>query len=284
VTDDHTDLSVLLPVYAGVAAPHLAEALASIAAQTLPAREVVIVEDGPLTSEQHEVLDAFAGGREGVVRVVLPVNGGAGVANQAGLEAATGAWIAKADADDVLVPTRFERQVEALRETGADLCGSAMWEFDDDPDRPVRLRLNPLTHDEIARRMRFNNPINHPTTVYRRGLALEVGGYPTMRFMQDYDLFARLLAGGARMTNLEEPLVRFRAGDTMRRRRSARGYLALELELQRRLRSYGVIGPVRMARNLLVRWTFRMLPQHAIRHAYARFLSSPVTPSEAANR
>jgi len=276
MTDDHTDLSVVLPVYAGVAAQHLAAALDSIAAQTLPAREVVVVEDGPLTAEQHAVLDGFAARQPGVVRVALPVNRGAGVANQAGLEAATGAWVAKADADDVLVPHRFERQVAALRESGADLCGSAMWEFDEDPDRPVRLRVNPLDHDAIARRMRFNNPINHPTVVYRRGLALEVGGYPTMRFMQDYDLFARLLAGGARMTNLEEPLVLFRAGDTMRKRRSARGYLGLELELQRRLRSYGVIGPVTMARNLAVRWTFRLLPQRLIRTTYSRFLSKPV--------
>jgi glycosyltransferase involved in cell wall biosynthesis len=282
VSDDHDDLSVLLPVYAGVAAPHLAEALDSIAAQTFPAREVVIVEDGPLTPEQHQVIDSFADAHEGVVRVALVENGGAGLANQAGLRAATGAWIAKADADDVLVPTRFERQVSALRESGADLCGAAMWEFDEDPDRPVRLRVNPLTHDAIARRMRFNNPVNHPTVVYRRGLALEVGGYPTMRFMQDYDLFARLLVGGATMMNLEEPLVRFRAGDTMRRRRSARGYLALELELQRRLRSYGVIGPLRMARNLAVRWTFRLLPQRALRHAYARWLSRPVVEADVA--
>ena len=78
------------------------------------------------------------------------------------------------------------------------------------------------------------------------------------------------------MTNLDEPLVSFRAGDSMRRRRSARGYLALELQLQRRLHSYGVIGPLRMARNLVVRSTFRLLPQRAIRHTYARLLSEPV--------
>jgi glycosyltransferase involved in cell wall biosynthesis len=228
------------------------------------------------------VLDAFAATHPELVRVALPVNGGAGVANQAGLAAATGAWIAKADADDLLVPDRFARQVAALRATGADLCGAAMWEFDEDPAHPVRLRSNPVDHDAIARRMRFNNPVNHPTVVYRRGLALDVGGYPTMRFMQDYDLFARLLAGGARMTNLEEPLVLFRAGDTMRRRRSAKGYLRLELDLQRRLRSYGLIGPATMVRNLAVRWTFRLLPQRLIRATYARFLSTPVTPGGSA--
>ena len=101
------------------------------------------------------------------------------------------------DADDILLPHRFETQLAALQETGADLCGAAMWEFDDDPERPTRLRTNPATHEAIARRMRINNPINHPTAMYRRELALRAGGYPTMRFMQDYDLFARMLVDGA---------------------------------------------------------------------------------------
>lgn len=276
MSDDHTDLSVLLPVHAGVAAAHLEAALDSILAQTLPAPEVVVVEDGPLDPEQRAAIDRFADRHGRVVRISLPENRGAGVANQAGLQAATGAWIAKVDADDILVPTRFEQQVRALRESGADLCGTAMWEFEEDPASPVRVRTNPLDHEAIVRRMRFNNPVNHPTVIYRRGLAIEVGGYPTMRFMQDYDLFARLMMAGARMSNLAEPLVLFRSGDSMRRRRSARGYLALELELQRRLRAYGVIGPFRMVRNLAVRWVFRLLPQRAIRHAYARLLSSPV--------
>lgn len=276
MTDD--TVSVLLPVHAGVPVETFRAALDSLDAQTRPADEVVVVEDGPLTAEHDRVIDQYAASRDGVVRVQLAINQGAGVANGAGLRAATGTWIAKMDADDLLLPRRFEAQLAALEQTGADLCGAAMWEFDHDPERPTRLRTNPATHEAIARRMRFNNPINHPTAMYRRELALRVGGYPSMRFMQDYDLMARMLAGGARMFNLEEPLVTFRAGDSMRKRRSARGYLALELELQRRLRSYGVVGPVRMARNLTVRWAFRLLPQRAIRHTYARLLSTPVTP------
>ena len=181
------------------------------------------------------------------------------------------------------VPHRFETQLAALAETGADLCGAAMWEFDDDPERPTRLRTNPATHEAIARRMRFNNPINHPTAMYRRELALRVGGYPAMRFMQDYDLMARMLVGGARMTNLPEPLVLFRAGDGMLRRRSARGYLALERELQRNLRSYGLVGRGRAAVNLAIRGAFRVLPRWGLSRAYARFLSTPVPDVEVAS-
>ena len=184
------------------------------------------------------------------------------------------------DADDLLLPRRFETQLAALEETGADLCGAAMWEFDHDPERPTRLRTNPATHEAIARRMRFNNPINHPTAMYRRELALRVGGYPAMRFMQDYDLMARMLAGGARMTNLPEPLVLFRAGDGMLRRRSARGYLTLERELQRNLRSYGLVGRGRAAMNLTIRGAFRVLPRWGLSRAYARFLSTPVPDVE----
>ena len=151
------------------------------------------------------------------------------------------------DADDLLLPHRFETQLAALEETGADLCGAAMWEFDHDPEQPTRLRTNPASHEAIARRMRFNNPINHPTAMYRRELALRVGGYPTMRFMQDYDLMARMLAGGARMMNLPEPLVLFRAGDACcDAARPAATWLS-SVELQRNLRSYGLVGRGRAA-------------------------------------
>ena len=270
-------VSVLLPVHAGVPVGTFRAALDSLDAQTRSADEVVIVEDGPLTADHDLMLDHYAASRDGVVRVRLATNQGAGVANEAGLRAATGTWIAKMDADDILLPQRFEAQLTALAETGADVCGAAMWEFDDDPARPTRLRSNPGDHDAIARRMRFNNPINHPTAMYRREGALQAGGYPTMRYMQDYDLFARMLMGGAVMVNLAEPLVKFRAGASMRRRRSARGFLALEFELQRRLGACGLIGPVTMIRNLVVRCSFRLLPQWAIRQAYARVLSRPVS-------
>ena len=268
-------VSVLLPVHQGTTPDELAAALDSLDRQTLVADEVVIVEDGPLSAEHTLVLDRYADSRPGVVRIPLPTNQGAGVANQAGLAAATGTWIAKMDSDDLLLPHRFETQLAALRRTGADVCGAAMWEFDGDPQQPTRLRTNPETHDGIARRMRFNSPINHPTSMYRRELALSVGGYPRMRYMQDYDLFARMLVGGGRMINLPEPLVLFRAGDAMLRRRSARGYLLLERELQRNLRSYGLIGRGRAARNLVVRGAFRVLPRWGLSRAYARFLSTP---------
>ena len=278
-------LSALLPVHRGVAPDHLDAALVSLDRQSVRIDEVVVVEDGPLDPAHELVLDRYERSRPAVVRIRMAANRGAGVANQAGLVAARGTWIVKVDADDLSLPRRVEAQLVALRETGADVCGAAMWEFEDHLATPVRLRSTPLTHDQIARRMRVNNPINHPTAVYRRELALRVGGYPALRYMQDYDLFARMLAGGARMVNLPEPLVLFRAGSGMIGRRSAPGFWQREVDLQRRLRRYGVVGPSRSACNLVVRGAFRLLPPHLLSWTYARVLTTPVVaPHPAASQ
>ena len=115
------------------------------------------------------------------------------------------------DADDVLLPHRFETQLEALRRRPAPTCAARPC-GSSTTTRTGRPAAHEPAHSRGDRPAdAVQQPDQPPDRVYRRALALEVGGYPAMRFMQDYDLFARMLAGGARMTNLDEPLVLFRA-------------------------------------------------------------------------
>ena len=107
-------VSALLPVHAGVAVEHLGLAVNSVLDQDLRPFEFVVVEDGPLPESHRRVLDELEGRHPRVVRVRLSVNGGPGVANQAGLQAASGQWIAKVDADDVSMPARFRVQLAHL--------------------------------------------------------------------------------------------------------------------------------------------------------------------------
>jgi glycosyltransferase involved in cell wall biosynthesis len=267
-------ISALLPVHAGVQPDHLASALDSLVAQTRPADEIIVVEDGPLSEGHLRLLDDLKRRHPRVLRIALPENQGAGVANQAGLAAASGTWIAKADADDISVPSRFENQLSHLRGTGADVCGGAMLEFEGEIARITARRGAPVNHESIAGRMRSNNPINHPTAMYRRMTAIEAGGYPDMRFMQDYVLFARMLSVGATLVNLSEPLVYFRAGEDLHRRRSARGLLRLEWRLQRELRATGLLRWPRSLMNLAVRCGYRLLPIHLRRLVHRHVLAS----------
>lgn len=258
-------VSAVMAVHGAVAAAHLESAVDSLLAQTRLPDEVVVVEDGPLEEDQLRVLSDLASRHQRVTRLRLPSNQGAGVANQVGLEAAKGQWIAKVDADDISLRHRLERQLAILHVTGADVCGAAVAEFEHDPNLVLGVRANPEQHTAIARRMRLNNPINHPTAVYRRDLAIGVGGYPPFRFMQDYGLFARMLAGGATMVNTNEVLVLFRANDAMFGRRRGRDMSICERDLQHLLVELGVVGRIGRWRNILLRSSFRRLPRYAFK-------------------
>ncbi|HET6151858.1 MAG TPA: glycosyltransferase [Marmoricola sp.] len=271
---DADTISVLLPVHRGIDPAHLGAALATISTQTLRADEVVVVEDGPLDEGHRSILEAFAQSTPSVVvRVRLAENAGAGVANQAGLERARSTWIAKADADDLNEPDRLARQLSFVRARGLDLAGAAMAEFDTDPAVVRRVRTAPADQASIERRLRVNSPFNHPTTFYRRSVALAAGGYADLRYMQDYDLFARMVAGGARCANAPDIAVRFRADASMYGRRRSREMDACERRLQANLHTYGLIGRGRMVRNIAVRSAARRLPEPVLRLAYQVLLT-----------
>ena len=265
----HSSISVLLPVHAGASTAALRECLTSVACQTLLPDEVVLVADGPLTEQQKQLISEFS--REfGEFKLVrLPVNVGSGGANQAGLLKATSEWIAKVDSDDICLPDRLKISLEYAQRDHLDVVGSSMLEFGRTRDEIRGIRKNPTGHEAIIARMRWNSPINHPTAFYRRNMAVAAGGYRTdMRFMQDYDFFARLMKAGARMGNIDAPLVMFRAdAGVFRRRRSIR-MLRYEWLLQQNLRRYGIVGHIGAIRNFALRSALRLMPTYVLQCVY----------------
>jgi glycosyltransferase involved in cell wall biosynthesis len=259
----------MLPVHAAIAAGDLAAALASLSRQTLVPDEIVIVADGPLTPAHDAELERYARSRPGVRTIRLPSNQGAGVATQAALAAAKSTWVAKVDADDVLVPHRLETQLRRLTSSGADVCSTAMTEFIGSPEHVVGTRTTPVAHREFVRVMRYRNPVNHPTVMFRRAAAVASGGYQHLPFLEDYDLWARMLRDGATFVGLAEPLVAFRT-DGMLSRRRQRAALRSEFLLQSRLHRYGVVSAVRMPLNLALRCGYLLLPMPVLRVAYGR--------------
>jgi len=254
-----------MAVYGGTDPAAFAEALGSVLDQTQPPDEVVVVVDGPVGRAHDEVLASAQGRSAAVRRVDLPVNVGLGQALARGLDACTGTWVARADADDVNEPHRLQAQLHAVA-AGADVCGAAMTEFAG--GTVLGVRTMPLEHAAIARRMRTTNPVNHPTAFFRRQAAQAAGGYQELPLLEDYDLWARMLVAGARFVNLPEPLVRFRA-DGMLDRRSGSDVRRAERELQRRLVGYGLVSAWRARWNLLLRNAFRALPRPLMERAYA---------------
>jgi glycosyltransferase involved in cell wall biosynthesis len=270
-----TPFSLLLPVYAGDDAAFLERSLRSaVDEQTRPPAEVVIVRDGPVGDDLLATIAAFRGGTAVPLRMVeLQHNIGLGPALDAGLDACAHDIVARQDADDISLPQRFATLVP-LVEAGDDLVGSALLEFGEHEDDIVGRRTPPTEPEEIARYARFHDPFNHPSVVYRRSAVRAVGGYERLDLMEDYWLFARMIAHGARVRNVAEPLVLYRVGAGAYARRGGRALLRSEVELQRRMRASGFTTRGTYLRNLAVRGGYRLVPESARRLAYRRFFAS----------
>lgn len=272
--------SLLLPVYAGDRPEHLRRAFtSSVHDQERRPAEVVLVRDGPVPAALEAELAALAAASPVPVRRLdLPSNAGLAAALQAGLAACAHDVVARMDADDVAEPQRFAVQLPVV-EAGADIVGSALVEFADEGGEVLATRTPPLTQQAIEHRARFHSPFNHPTVVYRRAAVERAGGYRELPLLEDYWLFARMLASGARAANVAEPLVRYRVGAGAYQRRGGLRLLRSEVALQRHLHAEGFTGRAQMVRNLLVRGGYRLVPVTLRRLAYRRvFARLPGTP------
>ena len=264
-------VGVVVALYDQVQPGHLRASLQGLVEQTLPPEEVWLVMDGPVTPQLEEVASSFEGRLP--IRVLrLAERSGAGPARQAAVNVATTEFLAIADADDVSVSHRLARQQQVMVSSSLDLLGSAMLQFGTGV-RGTAIRGAVVGEAGIHRRLRSNNPFNHPTVMFRTSFARAVGGYRDLPFLEDYDLVARMIAAGARTDNLDEPLVRFRLDDATLRRRSTWAAAVSEYALQRRLVGLGLVSRRRAAANFVVRNGYRVLPLSAQRTVNERVLS-----------
>jgi hypothetical protein len=261
--------SVLLPVYRRDDPEHLRRAVHSVTTeQTLRPAELVIVQDGPVGGRLAAEIDDLAR-TVGVPvrRVALERNVGLARALEAGLAQCRFDVVARMDADDVSRPERFALQLPHVAR-GVDVVGSAIQEFDDDELHPGVVRTPPLSDADIRRAARIRSPFNHPSVVFRRAAVAAAGGYEDLPLLEDYWLFARMLATGATALNVPQPLVLYRVGEGAYARRGGRAILRAELDLQRRLRRIGFTSLPQALRNVAVRGVYRLVPEAARRRLY----------------
>ncbi|MFC4913254.1 glycosyltransferase [Actinomadura gamaensis] len=264
-----------MTVYGGDRPEYLRDAFRSaVHDQTLRPDQVVLVQDGPvspgLTACLHELIAASP---VEVTFVGTEDNRGLGPALDLGLSVCRHDIVARMDADDIAMPHRFAVQVPIVRD-GADLVGAGLLEFGADLDDIVGLRTPPSNPSDIARYARLHDPFNHPTVVYRRRAVAAAGGYGDLPLMEDYWLFVRMIAAGARAVNVPEPLVYYRVGNGAYERRGGRDLLRSELRLQREMLRAGHLSRPQYVRNLVVRGGYRFVPT-AIRRPVYRLVVAP---------
>jgi glycosyltransferase involved in cell wall biosynthesis len=262
-------------VYRGDHPDHLVQALESLERQTLPADEVVIVQDGPIPDPLSNVLQEWRA-RLPTNQITLYRNEGLGVALQVGLAGCNHELVARMDSDDIAEATRFQKQLEAFqKQPSLSVVGSWIEEFSDDPMKPYASRRVPESAEDIRQFSRMRNPFNHMTVMLRKSHVLAVGGYMHFRGFEDYHLWARLVAAGAELYNIPEALVLVRGGASMLGRRAGLAYGSSEFSFQRELVRRGVTSRMQFIRNVVLRVPSRLLPPRLLGNLYQSFLRQP---------
>lgn len=200
-------VSVIMPAYN--ASPFIAEAIASVHAQTFTDWEIIVVDDE--SDDDTVAVVRQCGGPK--CRVMRQPHRGAGLSRNAALALARGEFIAHLDADDVWPPDRLQRMVDELE---ADASLEAVFgsgcEFADDDE--IRATTVVVTEPQ---------PVRITTTgLLTRAAQDRVGGFRWSGDVGDQvDWSGRALALGLRYSTIDHVVLHRRIHRTNSSRRNA---------------------------------------------------------------
>ncbi len=181
------DVAVVIPAYNH--SRFLAEAIESVLAQTLPVREIIVVDDASV-----DETSVIAARHERVRLVRQPLNRGLSESRNLGMRLAGARWLLFLDADDRLLPHAVAHSVACMgKNPDAGFVYGAHRRVDAEL-RPISGKLyHPLAAEPLCEFLQDNAVGMIATALFDRAKLIEVGGFdPALPRCEDYDLFLRL--------------------------------------------------------------------------------------------
>lgn len=207
-TNQKPQISVILPVHN--AEKYLIEALESLRYQTYPHFEVIAIDDAS-TDTSYDILKKYA--KIDPRFKVFKNKTNLKIANTLnfGLTKAKGQYIARMDADDIALPSRFQKQLNFLiKHPGVVVVGGQCITIDTNSHITGK-KLFPTNHIAISDLMYTANPLQHPSIMVNRSLLPKdfVWYNPQLTPAEDLDLFFRLGRFGL-FANLKSTVLMYR--------------------------------------------------------------------------
>ena len=243
----HSGISVIIPAYNRAAL--IGQTLRSLLNQTLPADEIIVVDDGSTdsTAEAAEAeFSVFSRQLAGKARipefkVIRQANAGPGAARNRGFAESRGEFIHFFDSDDIAAPNKHEVQVRALQESGSDIAYGPwvkgriavvekLQSEKADTLKPATSRPSPVTwhfvpeghvlqqkglpEGNLVKELLTRWSIVPQACMFRRSIVEKSGGFPDDMFIaEDQLMFLRCLLGGAQVIHTPETIAFYRLGD-----------------------------------------------------------------------
>ncbi|WP_282807250.1 glycosyltransferase [Hafnia alvei] len=265
---DEKKFSILMSLYKKESPDNLEECFASIEKQTLRPSEIICVFDGEIGSDLESIVFSWEN-KLNIKIIRLKYNVGLGKALNAGLEHCSFDLVARMDTDDICKNDRFEKQISLMNnKPNLALLGSYISEFESDISCVTGVRYVPEAYESIISYCRVKNPFNHMTVVFRKKDILNVGGYQHHPYMEDYNLWLRVISAGLVVENLPEVLVYARVGKGMLKRRSGLSYIKSEYELAKLKVNLNVQSIPSALTYFFLRSLPRLLPLSVLSYIY----------------
>ena len=259
---EYPKFSVLMSLYLKEKPEYLNEALKSVINQTVKPNEIVIVYDGPITTELKSVVEQYVSNNPGLIKIIdNPENKGLGLALADGVPQCTYELIARMDTDDICRKDRFEKQLEEfVKDPRLDICGSHTLEFEEKEENIVARRRVPLVDKDIKEYQKRRDGFNHTSVMFKKKSVLAAGNYQSCLLMEDTLLWANMFMNGAKGKNIDDYLVYVRIGRDMYERRGGFDYYKKYKAGRRKVYETGYISWIDYKMTLIVQFIVAAIP------------------------
>ena len=222
-----TDLAVIMSVYHNDRLEFVRESVQGILVQTFSQFHFFIAFDGPVAANVDGYISSLRDDRIMLFRY-SENRGLASALNNLLIEVLKSheyIFIARMDADDISMPSRFEKQRDFLRSNSEISCLGSWYEEINEDGEHLSFRKLPIDHGSLKKRYMTRAPFAYPSVMYHRRLIETVGFYPTDTIlMEDNVLWGKALKAGLRFANISEYLFKFRKDKNFYIRRSGIKY------------------------------------------------------------
>ena len=199
------EITVLMPAYN--TAKYISAAITSVLQQSFSNFELLIINDGS-SDNTEEVIRNFTDER---IKLINQPHQGIAAALNIGLLNASAALIARFDADDICYPDRLQQQHDFLiANPEYVLTGSDASYTDHNGEHLYHYFNIGHTHEEIHERIASYCPFIHSSVMYKKNIALELGGYDVKAHtFEDYRLWVKFITKG-KVCNTKKALIMVR--------------------------------------------------------------------------
>ena len=246
--------------------------------QSIKPSEMILVEDGELTSELSKEIEFWSSKLGSILKIIkIKENVGTGKAKNLGLQHCSHEIICIVDTDDICVENRFKLQLGYFKKhPEITILGGQIIEFIENINNSSGSRHVPEEHDALVKYAQKQSPFNNMTIAYKKEHILNVGGYQHHLWMEDYNLFLRLIAANYKLHNLNDILVYARVDNGMHGRRKGLAYIKSEFQLMKTKINLQLQSPLQAFIIFFLRSSVRLLPSKILASIYNIFLRKKV--------